>query len=112
MAAAGDWCHFSQRLQRSAEHRRAKGGSLGYEDEKFSYFVAAKAAVELPRARIVRHPLKHKGHVQLVLCTPEGLRRQTVSKSQNEAYREARDARWGDGWEHLPGYVQNTKISP
>ena len=98
MAAAGDWCHFSERLQRTAEHRRAKGGALGYEDEKFSYFAVGKTAVEHAQARIVRHPMKHKGHVQMTLCTPDGIQRQTVSKSQKEAYREARDAEWGDAW--------------
>jgi ribosomal protein RSM22 (predicted rRNA methylase) len=103
MAAAGDWCHFSERLQRSAEHRRIKSAALGYEDEKFSYFVASKSPVTLPSSRIVRHPIKHKGHVQLTLCTPEGLQRQTVSKSQKDTYKEARNAAWGDAWSLISG---------
>lgn len=102
LAAIGDWCHFAERLQRSSEHRRIKGGTLGYEDEKFSYFVASKAPVDLPEARIVRHPLKHKGHVQMTLCTSAGLKRQTVAKSQKLAYKAARDARWGDEWNQTP----------
>ncbi|HEV3036529.1 MAG TPA: small ribosomal subunit Rsm22 family protein [Candidatus Angelobacter sp.] len=99
MAAAGDWCHFSQRLERSSEHRQLKGGALGYEDEKFSYVVAAREALAPAKERIVRHPRKHGGHVQLLLCTPEGLEDRTITKSQKESYRKARKAEWGDGWE-------------
>jgi ribosomal protein RSM22 (predicted rRNA methylase) len=99
MAAAGDWCHFSQRVQRTAEHRQLKGGSLGYEDEKFSYLVASRLALTPAKSRIVRHPRKHTGFLHLNLCTPDGLETRTVTKSQKPAYKVARQAEWGDGWE-------------
>jgi ribosomal protein RSM22 (predicted rRNA methylase) len=98
MAAAGDWCHFAQRVERTSLHRLAKGGSLGHEDEKFSYVAATRGDVALPRARIVRHPMKHPGHVQLTLCTEGQLQRETVAKSQKDRYRAARKAEWGDVW--------------
>jgi ribosomal protein RSM22 (predicted rRNA methylase) len=98
LAATGDWCHFSQRLERTSAHRKLKGGALGYEDEKFSYVAAAKTPVQLPDARIVRHPGIHSGHVRLTLCTPEGLQHPTVGKSSKEEYRAARGAEWGDAW--------------
>ena len=99
MAAAGDWCHFAQRFERSSEHRHLKGGMLGYEDEKFSYVVAARNNFAPTKERIVRHPRKHGGHVQLLLCTPHGLENRTVSKSQKENYRKARKVEWGDAWQ-------------
>jgi ribosomal protein RSM22 (predicted rRNA methylase) len=98
LAARNDWCHFTVRLERTAEHRQLKGGDLGYEDEKFSYLIACKAAVRRPESRIVRHPLKHPGHVKFTLCTANDLLHPTVSKSQKDLYRAARKAEWGDAW--------------
>jgi len=98
MAAAGDWCHFAQRVERTSLHRQLKGGTLGYEDEKFSYVVGSRQEFCAPAARIVRHPQKLSGHVKLLLCTAPGLENRTVTKSQKERYREARKAEWGDGW--------------
>ena len=99
MAAAGDWCHFAERVERTAEHRRLKGADLGYEDEKFSCVASTTTEVLRPRARIVRHPLVRPGHIQLTLCTAEGLQRETVGKSSKEKFRAARSAYWGAPWE-------------
>ena len=99
MARGNDWCHFAQRLERSQLHRRAKSASMGYEDEKFSYIVAAKAEAMRVAARVIRHPVQHKGHIRLELCTPEGLKQQVVTKRDREAFRRARKADWGAEWE-------------
>jgi ribosomal protein RSM22 (predicted rRNA methylase) len=99
MAAAADWCHFSQRVERTSQHRQLKGGELGYEDEKLSYLVAAKDYSPSTGARIVRHPGKHSGHVKLALCTENGqLETRTITRSSKEAYKRARKAEWGDLW--------------
>jgi ribosomal protein RSM22 (predicted rRNA methylase) len=94
----GDWCHFSARVERTSLHRFAKQGTLGHEDEKFSYVIGSKIPVNPPESRIVRHPHKHGGHVQLELCTAKGLRRETVTRSQKDTYRAARKSEWGDRW--------------
>ncbi|MFF7727754.1 small ribosomal subunit Rsm22 family protein [Streptomyces sp. NPDC008001] len=99
-----DWCHFSARVSRSSLHRQVKGGSLAYEDEKFSYVAAVRGdlpgAAEAPvPARIVRKPQIRKGQVLLDLCTTaDGLARETVTKRHGDAYKAARDADWGDEW--------------
>jgi ribosomal protein RSM22 (predicted rRNA methylase) len=98
MAATGDWCHFSQRLERTAEHRRLKKGDLGHEDEKFSYVAFTKIGAQRPESRIVRHPLYRPKQVQLTLCTAEGLKQTTITKSQGERYREAKKAEWGEAF--------------
>jgi ribosomal protein RSM22 (predicted rRNA methylase) len=100
MAAAGDWCHFAVRVERTSEHRRLKGGTLGYEDEKFSYLAFSKAPAPHADARIVRHPEIHGGHIKLTLCTPEGLQSTTVTRSQKALFRAARKAEWGDDSSH------------
>ena len=99
LAARADWCHFSQRLPRTAQHRRAKAGALGYEDEKFSYLIAAKTPVIPAPARIVRHPFFGKGHIKLTLCKQETIVTETITAKQKELYKHARKAAWGDGWE-------------
>jgi ribosomal protein RSM22 (predicted rRNA methylase) len=96
MAAVGDWCHFSVRVERTSLHRQLKAGALGYEDEKFSYIIASRRPLAPASARIVRHPQKHSGHVRLTLCTPQGIETRTVTKSQKDQYRSARKAEWGD----------------
>ena len=98
----GDWCHFGARLQRSAVHRQAKGAELPYEDEKYSYVAAIRPAgveVPAPHGRVVRRPQQRKGLVLLDLCLPDGTtRRELVSKSKGEVYRQARKISWGDQW--------------
>jgi ribosomal protein RSM22 (predicted rRNA methylase) len=98
----GDWCHFAARVERSSLHRRLKGGSLGHEDEKFSYVAASKTQSPLPSSRVLRRPLHHSGHVVLTLCTPEGVQQPTLSKKRGELYKQARKVEWGDTFPYLP----------
>lgn len=94
-----DWCHFSARVSRSSLHRQVKGGSLPYEDEKFSYVAAARFPVSPVPSRVVRRPQIRKGQVLLDLCeAEERLSRTTVTKKHGDLYRAARDADWGDAW--------------
>ncbi|GAA0603016.1 small ribosomal subunit Rsm22 family protein [Streptomyces crystallinus] len=94
-----DWCHFSVRVSRSSLHRQVKGGSLAYEDEKFSYVAAVRVPADPAPNRVVRRPQIRKGQVLLDLCTAEeALRRETVTKRHGALYRAARDASWGDAW--------------
>jgi ribosomal protein RSM22 (predicted rRNA methylase) len=98
MAAAGDWCHFAQRIPRTALHRHLKGGALGYEDEKFSYVAVSRNQFAPAASRIVRHPQKHGGHILLTLCTQHGIDARTVTRSQADNYPLARQAEWGEEW--------------
>jgi ribosomal protein RSM22 (predicted rRNA methylase) len=99
IAPGTDWCHFSARVSRSSLHRQIKGGSLAYEDEKFSYVAATRLPATPARARIVRKPQIRKGQVLLDLCETEpSLRRTTVTKRHGDLYKAARDADWGDAW--------------
>lgn len=97
-----DWCHFSQRVNRSTLHRQLKNGTLGYEDEKFSYIAVSKESINLPEARIIRHPEKHSGHFSLTLCTKDdGLIKKTFSKKDGPLYKSTRKLEWGDALESL-----------
>ncbi|MFD3804650.1 small ribosomal subunit Rsm22 family protein [Streptomyces sp. NPDC058611] len=102
-----DWCHFSARVSRSSLHRKVKGGSLAYEDEKFSYVAATRFPVEPAAFRITRRPQIRKGLVLLELCGPQdgdapGLTRATVTKRHGDLYKAARDVDWGREWPPAP----------
>jgi ribosomal protein RSM22 (predicted rRNA methylase) len=93
-----DWCHFAVRVDRTRAHRSAKGGELGYEDEKFSYVLATRAAPGMTASRVLRHPLHSAGKAELKICTLSGLKTLIVSK-KNPDWRQARKASWGDRWQ-------------
>lgn len=97
--AAGDWCHFSVRVNRSAIHRLIKNAELSYEDEKFSYVVATREPRDPAANRIVRHPRFAKGRVSLTLCRQiPAIEQLLVAKRDQDAYRAARKSAWGDPW--------------
>lgn len=97
--AGADWCHFSQRIERSKIHRSIKGAELGYEDEKFSYVAVTRIPSDAPvAARVLRHPLNQPGRITLQLCTPIGLQERVVTK-RDPGWRAARSLDWGDGLE-------------
>lgn len=94
----GDWCHFAVRLERSSTHMAVKDVSMGFEDEKYSYIVASKTPVALPEARILRHPQRHSGHIDFILCAQSGLEKKVISKRMGEIYKKARKLDWGDSY--------------
>lgn len=83
-----DWCAFYARVARSSIHRQAKGGNLGYEDEKFSYIAFSKMPVEITGERILRHPQINSGFVKVKLCTADGIQEKTYSKKDGEIYKK------------------------
>lgn len=92
-----DWCHFSVRLERSREHIRLKSASLGYEDEKFSYLIVARAGIGSPTAaRVLRRPEESKFSVTLNVCGSDGLETRVVASRDKAAFRSARKLHWGD----------------
>jgi ribosomal protein RSM22 (predicted rRNA methylase) len=96
--AAPDWCHFSQRLQRSRAHKQVKGAELPFEDERFSYVVLTRDPVEGRQlSRVLAQPDVGKVEVAVKLCTPEGVVRAKVPRRAKAEYAAARRWRWGDG---------------
>jgi ribosomal protein RSM22 (predicted rRNA methylase) len=101
--AAPDWCHFSQRLARSRDHRLAKGAETPFEDEKFSYMVVARpgVAADVSTPRVLAPPRAGKPGIELKLCTPAGaLENRFAARRDKAAYAVARRIDWGEA---LPG---------
>jgi ribosomal protein RSM22 (predicted rRNA methylase) len=94
---APDWCHFARRVARSRLHRLAKSADVPWEDEKFIYLAATRAAIRTSGARVLAPPRSATGRVTLKLCNANGTASESgLSKRDGSAYREARRAAWGD----------------
>ncbi|WP_424363033.1 small ribosomal subunit Rsm22 family protein [Methylocystis parvus] len=100
--APPDWCHFSVRLPRSREHKLLKGADAPFEDEKFSYLVAARAGVGAA-ARILAPARRGKAGLTLKLCETRGIREIFLPKRDKARYEENRRKDWGDALAALPG---------
>jgi ribosomal protein RSM22 (predicted rRNA methylase) len=93
--APPDWCHFSVRLPRSRAHKLLKGAEAPFEDEKFSYLVAARSGTGAA-ARILS-PARHgKAGVSLKLCTDKGINEIFLTKREKASYERIRRKDWGD----------------
>lgn len=94
---SNDWCHFTIRLNRSAEHRRIKGAELGYEDEKFSYLILTRHSASQQKSRVTKPPQHRSGHGSFEVCTPQGqLKTILYSKAKSQNYKILKDLNWGD----------------
>ncbi len=90
------WCHFTQRLQRSREHMHAKGASHSFEDEPFSWIAMAREKSELAKARVVAPPVTSKIGVTLRVCAAAGLSTLNIASRDKSAYKQAKKVEWGD----------------
>src|SRR5829696_2218468 len=91
-----DWCHFTQRLQRSRAHMQVKGAEVPFEDERFAYVALTRAAVAQRPARVLAQPIVSKIEVTAKLCTTDGLAFRKVPRRAKADYAVARRWRWGD----------------
>jgi len=91
-----DWCHFTQRLQRSRAHMQVKGAEVPFEDERFAYVALTRAAVAQRPARVLAQPIVSKIEVTAKLCTTDGLAFRKVPRRAKADYAGARRWRWGD----------------
>jgi len=91
-----DWCHFYVRVKRSKIHKYLKKGTLGYEDEKFSYVIATKEKVKYPKARILRFVKKTKQDISFTLCKDGKIINEKVSRKNKKRDKIIEKLNWGD----------------
>ena len=94
--AAPDWCHFTQRLQRSRAHKQVKGAELPFEDERFAYVALTRAPLAARPSRVLAQPVLSKVEVTAKLCAPAGLVLSRTPRRAKADYALARRWRWGD----------------
>lgn len=93
---APDWCHFSQRLQRSRAHKQLKAAELPYEDERFIYLAAARAPADARPSRVLAQPVTTKIAITAKLCTPSGLVQAVAPRRDKALHAKFRKLDWGD----------------
>jgi ribosomal protein RSM22 (predicted rRNA methylase) len=93
---APDWCHFTQRLQRSRAHKQLKSAELPYEDEKFIYLALTRAPVTQHPARVLAQPVASKVAISAKLCTEHGIVDAVAAHRDKDAYRRFKKINWGD----------------
>ncbi|WP_026783243.1 small ribosomal subunit Rsm22 family protein [Pleomorphomonas koreensis] len=97
----GDWCHTSVRVERSRVHKRLKGGTVPFEDERYAYLVlespGAVVAGHGDGGRILRPPRAFKHEIVFALCRPDGsLGEARVPSRDRAAFKAAGKLGWGD----------------
>ncbi|HUQ36034.1 MAG TPA: small ribosomal subunit Rsm22 family protein [Aestuariivirga sp.] len=90
-----DWCHFSVRLARRREHMHAKRAKVPFEDEKFSYLIAARQPDALQGARILSPPAESKADIKFKLCSGNGLTQHSIARRDKAEYKRVRKLEWG-----------------
>ena len=95
---AQDWCHFSQRLQRSRAHKQVKGADVPFEDERFCYVALTRAPVGARPSRVLAQPVVGKAEATAKLCTTSGVELAKIPRRNKQAFANARRLRWGDAF--------------
>lgn len=95
---APDWCHFTQRLARSRDHKQLKNAEVPFEDEKFSYVAVSRTPRRTqPDARVLAQPSMTKVEIKAKLCKSDGAASiAAIPRRDKEAYASGRRWRWGD----------------
>jgi ribosomal protein RSM22 (predicted rRNA methylase) len=102
----GDWCHFPQKLHRPAFQRRAKEGTAGWEESKFSYAAMARFPPNKPIwGRLIHQPHVQKFGVTLTVSSREGIVNPLIPKRDKALFKRASDYRWGDALKEPVGGV-------
>lgn len=101
------WCHFPVHVERTSLHKHLKGGTLGYEQEKYSYVCVSKAPEQPEGPRIVDTPKNRARHILFNVCHEEGISQKILSKKHGELYQKAKRLRWGDAIELPPPKENN-----
>ncbi len=97
----GDWCHTSVRVERTRAHMRLKGGTVPFEDERYTYLVLESPSLAEPGdengGRILRPPRLSKHEIVFSLCRADGTVGEVGIASRNRAaYKAAGKLGWGD----------------
>lgn len=94
---SNDWCHFFTRCARPKILKQIKEGSLGYEDEKYSYLLLSKQGAAIHQGVILEKPQVLPFKIELRACCCDGsVKTIQIMKKEKDAFKSSKKLNWGD----------------
>ena len=91
-----DWCHFKERVQRSRAHMHAKGASVPFEDEPYSWLAVARMRAVRGAGRIIGPAAHTKAGLSLRVCADGSIAERHIASRDKATYKRLRKMAWGD----------------
>jgi ribosomal protein RSM22 (predicted rRNA methylase) len=64
--------------------------------KNFLNVILTKQPIESSFSRLLKDPLRRKGHTLMTLCSKSGIEQKVITKKEKEPYKRVNKLKWGD----------------